>query len=117
MNISYEKILNNLIQNKLFDGKMFAVVEKSYILWSKNFIITTNGNYLVLSPFVIKNKPSLNGVEQINKSEIESFEYSNNMFTMRKFKIKFKNGKTFSFITRDVEIQQRVKFLNQWLHI
>lgn len=117
MQISYEKILNKLIENRLFDGKIFAVVEKSYILWSKNFIITTNGDYLVLTPFRIKNMPNLNGVEQIYKSEIKSFEFSDNMLTMRKLKIKLKNGKTFSFITRDTEIKQRAQLLNRWLQI
>ena len=117
MQISYEKILNKLVANKLFDGRIFAVVEKSYLLWSKNFIITTNGDYLVLTPFRIKNTPNLNGVEQIYKPEIESFEYSDNMLTMRKLKIKLKNGKNLSFITRDTEIKQRAQLLNRWLQV
>ena len=117
MQISYEKILNKLIANGLFDGRIFAVVEKSYILWSKNFIITTNNDYLVLTPFIIKNTPKLNGVKQFHKAEIERFDYSDNMLTMRKLKIRLRNGKTLSFITRDTQIKQRAQLLNRWLEI
>lgn len=114
MFINFQKALQKLHENNLFDGTAWAMVLKGF--WGSGVIISSAKDKLAMTPIITKNNPKVEKTQTIDKKDIQSIECKTPFFGTKKVFINLKDGNQIKFTTRDESIKEKMQYFDVWLN-